>query len=146
MADLRKGADILRLTLSYEQLIRKGYSRTEAVHTLSCQNRDSRRDVLEALVFLDPNAEEDEIRRCRIELLTPGMIIQQEVRTSDGGLVVSKGQAVTPPLVMKLKNLHARRAINGEVSGSLPVSALSFVKGAVQEVLQRCALRAHAID
>jgi hypothetical protein len=72
------------------------------------------------LVELDPNAEEGEIRKCRIELLSPGMIVQQEVRTNEEVLLISKGQEATPPLILKLKNLHARHVIAAEVTVSMP--------------------------
>ena len=128
--DMRRGAEILRLTLAYEKLIHKGMSRTEAVHTLSRQNKDFFPEFFQALVLLDPQAEECQIRKCRIQDLAPGMITQQEIRTNDGALVVSKGQEVTPPLLIKLKNFHARRVIGSEVAISMPPSTLTFVKGA----------------
>jgi ActR/RegA family two-component response regulator len=128
--EVRTGAEILRLILAYERLIHKGTSRTEAVHLLARQNPNFSPKFFEALVSLDPNADEGIIRRCSIEDLAPGMIIQDEVRTADGGLLVSKGQEVTPTVIFKLKNLQARRAIAGTVSVSLPTSTLAFVKGA----------------
>jgi len=128
--DMRLGAEILRLTLAYEKLIHKGASRTEAVHTLTHQNKNFSPEFFDALVALDPNAEEGEIRKCRIELLVPGMIIQEEVRTTEKVLLVSKGQEVTSPLLAKLRNFHARRVITGEVTVSMPASTLAFVKGA----------------
>jgi hypothetical protein len=130
MADMRLGAEILRLTLAFEKLIHKGASRTEAAHTLSRQNKNFSPEFFSALVTLDPNADGGEIRKCRIEELSPGMIIQQDVRTYEGTLLVSKGQAVTSPLLFKLKNFHARRAITGDVTASVPTTTLTFTKGA----------------
>jgi len=127
--DLRLGAAILRLTLAYEQLIHKGTSRTEAAHNLARQNKGFSPEFFTALVGLDPNAEEGEIRKCRVPELSTGMIFQEELRTFDGALLVSKGQEVTSALLSKLKNLHARRAITGEVTVSMPTSALAFAKG-----------------
>jgi len=129
-SDMRMGAEILRLTLAYEQLIHKGTSRTEAAHRLASQNKGFSPEFFEALVTLDPNAENGEIRKCRIDELSPGMIIQEEMRTGEGALVVSKGQEVTPPLTLKLKNFHARRMIAGDVTVSMPTTTLAFVKGA----------------
>jgi hypothetical protein len=57
------------------------------------------------------------------------MIIQEEIRGADNTLVVCKGQEVTPALVLKLKNLRARHVIAGEVTVSMPMSTLAFVKG-----------------
>ena len=58
------------------------------------------------------------------------MIIQEEMRTGEGALLVSKGQEVTAPLLIKLKNFHARRMIAGDVTVSMPTTTLAFVKGA----------------
>jgi len=91
---------------------------------------DIGKEFFEALITLDPNAEEGEIRQCRIEDLVPGMIIQQEVRTPFGSLLVSKGQEVTAPLVVKLKNSCAQRAIGEDVSISMPTTTLALAKGA----------------
>lgn len=129
-ADMRRGAGILRLVLAYEKLIHKGVSRIEAAHSLSLQNKNFSPEFFRALVALDPNAEEGEIRKCRVELLTPGMIVQQEVRTKEGVLLISKGQEVTPPLILKLKNFHARHMITEDVTVSMPATALAFVQGA----------------
>jgi response regulator RpfG family c-di-GMP phosphodiesterase len=128
--DIRQGAEILRLILAYEKHIHKGTSRTEAAHILSRQNKGFNPDFFSALVTLDPNAEEGEIRRCRIKDLAPGMIIQQEVRTTDGTLLVSKGQEATPPMLIKLRNFHEKGAISADITISLPATALAFVKGA----------------
>jgi len=130
LTDIRLGAEILRLILAYEEAIHKGSSRTEAAHTLARQNTKFSPSFFQALVTLDPNAEEGETRKCRIEELSPGMIIQQEVRTLEGSLLVSKGQEVTSAVIFKLKNLHARRAIAGDVTVSMPKTTLAFVKGA----------------
>jgi len=128
--DIRLGAKILRLTLAYEKLIHTGVPRSEAAHSLARQNRDFSSEFFEALVTLDPNAEEAGIRRCRIEELAPGMIIQQEVRTYAGTLLVSKGQEVTSPLLAKLRNYHSKSTIPADVTTSMPGTTLAFVKGA----------------
>lgn len=130
LADMRLGAEILRLVLAYEQAIHKGSSRTEAAHLLARQNTNFSPQFFQALVTLDPNAEEGETRKCRIEELAAGMIIQEEVRTLEGALLVSKGQEVTSAVIFKLKNFHARRTIASEVMISTPKTTLTFVKGA----------------
>ena len=131
--DMRTGAEILRLILEYERLIHRGVSRTESAHQLSMRNRNFSQKFFEALVTLDPNAEDSEIRKCRIEELTPGMILQEEVRSTTGGLLVSRGQEITPTVIFKLKNFYSRRAIAGEVCVSMPKTTLSFVKSASGE-------------
>jgi hypothetical protein len=130
--EMKTGAEILRLILEYEQLIRKGMSRTESAHHLAMRNRNFSPKFFEALVTLDPNAEDSEIRKCRIEELIPGMILQEEVRSTTGGLLVSRGQEITPTVIFKLRNFHSTRTMAGEVTVAMPKTWLSFVKGASQ--------------
>jgi hypothetical protein len=129
-SEMRTGAEVLRLILEYEQLTHRGVSRTESAHLLAMKNRQFSPKFFETLVMLDPNAEDSEIRKHRIEDLTPGMILQQEVRTRSGLLLVSRGQEVSPMLIFKLKNSYSRGDIPGEVMVSMPKSSLSFVKSA----------------
>ena len=123
--DIRRGAEILRLILAYEDFIHKGSSRNETVHRLARLNPKFSPEFFNALVALDPHAEEEETRTCRVEELTPGMIIQQEIQAVDGTLIISKGQEVTPTVIFKLKNLQARRGISGTITISIPTTKLS---------------------
>jgi response regulator RpfG family c-di-GMP phosphodiesterase len=129
-ADIRRGAEILRLILAYEDLIHKGYSRVETVHRLARLNPQFSPEFFNALVALDPHAEDEETRKCSIEELAPGMIIQQEIRAADGSLIISKGQEVTSAVIFKLKNLQARRAISGNIRISVPNMKLSSAAAA----------------
>lgn len=126
MTDVERGAEILRLVLAYEAAIHKGKSRTEAAHLLARQNPKTSQEFFNALVTLDPNAEDAEIKPCAIEDLAPGMTIQQEVHSVGGGLVISKGQEVTLTVIFKLKNLLSRRAIPGVVRVSVATPAHSM--------------------
>jgi hypothetical protein len=128
-ADMRTGAEILRLVLDFETLIRQGSSRTEAAHSLRRKYKGFSSLCFEALVELDPNGEESEVRRYWVNELAPGMIIQQDIRTFSGVLVVSKGQEVTMPLILKLKNFAEKKAITGYVTVSLPRPAAAAAAG-----------------
>jgi FixJ family two-component response regulator len=118
MADMRLGAEILRLTLAFDKLITQGLSRSEAAHSLARQHKNFSPQFFQALVELDPNAEEIGVRRISIEQLTPGMIVQAEVRTATGTLLVSRGQEVSFPLILKLENFRGKGAIEGMISVS----------------------------
>ena len=130
LPDIRKAAEVLRLVLEYEQATHEGASRTEAAHTLARQNTEMGAEFFAALVALDPNAEEGQVKRCSIDELYAGMIIQQDVQTNGGSLLVSTGQEVTPMVISKLKNFHSRGRIDGYVKVSSPKSTLSFVQAA----------------
>lgn len=130
--EMSTGAEILRIILEYEKMIHRGMSRTESAHQLAMKNKNFSPQFFQALVSLDPNAEEGEVRKCRIEDLSLGMIIQQEVRSSNGALLISRGQEVTQTVIFKLKNFYSRQTIGGEVMVSTPTTTLAFVKGAGQ--------------
>jgi len=129
-AQIRLGADILSVTLAFDELLRFGHSRTEAAHRLARQHRDLDRRIFEALVELEPEIQQKETRTCAIEELAAGMILEQEVRTDTGLLVVAKGQEVTLPLILKLKTFHGKQAIDGTVMVSLPISPAASRKAA----------------
>jgi response regulator RpfG family c-di-GMP phosphodiesterase len=117
-ADMRLSAQLLQITLAFDDLVRKGHSRAEAATRISRQRRGLDARIFEALVELDPEDADKNLRRAPIEELVPGMIIEQEIRTGAGFLVVAKGQEVTPPLALKLKNLLAIKAIESAVEVS----------------------------
>jgi response regulator RpfG family c-di-GMP phosphodiesterase len=130
LPDMRRGAEILRLVLAYEQATHRGASRTEAARTLAGQSTEIGPEFVAALAALDPNAEEEQVKSCTIEELYPGMIIQEDVHSHSGTLLVSNGQEVTAALISKMKNFYARGSIDAHVQVSDARSTLSFAKGA----------------
>jgi hypothetical protein len=56
-----------------------------------------------------------ELKAVRIADLATGMILQEEIRTNVGMLLVGRGQEVSYPLIVRLNNFHQRRAIPDKV-------------------------------
>jgi response regulator RpfG family c-di-GMP phosphodiesterase len=119
MAEMRVGAQILRVALVFDELIRKGASKTEAAHQLARRFQGIDGRIFEALVELEPETAEMERRTCSLEDLSVGMILNEDVRTAAGSLIVAKGQEITLPLILKLKNFHEKGAFTGTVTVSL---------------------------
>ena len=90
-------------------------------HTLwPARTRTSVAEFFHALVDLDPNAEEGEIRKCRIERAYARhdrSTRSSHPRWSVARLQRSRGHS---PAHLKLKNFHARRAIAGDVTSLCP--------------------------
>jgi len=128
-ADIRKGAELLRLILTYEDAVHKGSSRNEAAHLLVRPNPKLSPEFFAALVSLEPSAEEDAVRYRRIEELSPGMIIQQELRPH-GTLIISKGKEVTTTAIFRLENLLSRCAIPASIKVSTPRAPAASAQGA----------------
>jgi hypothetical protein len=120
LAEMRLGAQLLQATLTFDGLVRKGSSRTEAASRIGRQFKDLDSRIPMALVEVEPEDCEKGIRTCRIEDISPGMILDKEIRTDAGLLITAKNQEVTPSIILKLKNYYAKNAIIGEVVVSMP--------------------------
>jgi response regulator RpfG family c-di-GMP phosphodiesterase len=117
--EMRLGAELLRITLAFDSLVRQGSSRTEAAHSLSRRHKGLDSRILVALVEVEPEADEKIVRTCRIEEIVSGMIIDQDLRTDKGLLIVARNQEVTPSLIPKLKNYYEKGVISGDIVISL---------------------------
>ena len=117
-ADMQLGAALLQVVLAFDSLLHQGLSRSEAASRLFKQGRDLDPRVFEALVELEPELVNKQIRSLPIAELTPGMIVEQEIRNRSGSLLIARGQEVTPPLLLKLKSLHESKAIDAGVQVS----------------------------
>jgi hypothetical protein len=51
-----------------------------------------------------------------------GMILQQEIRTRAGTLMVPKGQEITPALLIKLVNFSQAGSIDSEIVVLVPAN------------------------
>ncbi len=115
VADMQLGADLLRIALAFDELLLDGTSRSEAAHHLSRQFKDVDQRIFEALVESEPETHEKKVQTCAIRELTPGMVLDAEIRTTSGQLVAARRQEVTAPLILKLKSFRDRGAIEGQV-------------------------------
>jgi response regulator RpfG family c-di-GMP phosphodiesterase len=116
------GAMMLRMAITFDNLKMKGASEQEI---LSYFRHDPGRfdpRLVDALADLEPVGATMEIRAVPIGKLTSGMVLQQEVRTHSGLLVVAKGQEVTYPLLIKLANFAQRHAIDERLMVLVPVA------------------------
>jgi len=128
-ADMRLGAEILAVTVAFDDFLRQGLSRTEAAHRLVRRHKHLDKRIFEALVELEPEVDQKQTRPCSIADLAIGMILEQEVRTETGLLIVAKGQEVTPALILKLRNFYEKNVMDGVLTVSVP-EGLSLAKGA----------------
>jgi CheY-like chemotaxis protein len=125
MADLRLGANLLQAVLAFDESVSKGLSQSEAANRLSREHADFDPRIFAALADLDGEKNRAEVRSCDIDELVPfDMVLEEELRTKGGLLLVSKGQEVTSTLILKLKNFLEKGAVGRKVS----ISAVSRAK------------------
>ena len=114
------GAKMLKLAVAFDSCKLSGLSDEDAIARLE-KRGEFARDLLDALKHLAPEDARMELRKVSTTKLTLGMILQHEIRTRTGMLMVSKGQEVTHALLIKLANFSRAGAIDGEIMALVPV-------------------------
>src|SRR5580698_6133496 len=116
MADLRLGATLLRATLAFDELVSRGLTQSDAASRLAREHADFDPRIFAALVELDGEKNLVEVRPCDVDDLAPfDMVLEEELRTKTGILLVSKGQEITSTLILKLKNFVDKGTIGRKV-------------------------------
>ncbi len=106
-ADMRLGANLLRATLAFDELVGKGLSKKESAAQLSRELKGFDPRIFLALreLELDSQQHQPVIQTCAVRDLIPfAMVLEQELRTKVGLLLVAKGQEVTPALILRLNS------------------------------------------
>ena len=102
-----KGAEMLRLAIELDELESRGRSTTEAVATI--QGRGNRYDQSILNAFLSLNGLRERQRRLRsvpLNALAIGMVLLEDVRLTNGSLLVARGYEVTGGFLERAKNFR----------------------------------------
>ncbi len=121
--DLMFGARMLKLAVAFDNLKLAGLADEQALARLHDRKTEFGQDLAGALDDMPCSGERMELRKVAITRLAPGMILQHEIRTKTGMLVVVKGQEVTPALLAKLENFAHSGKIEKEIMALVPVLA-----------------------
>jgi YesN/AraC family two-component response regulator len=109
------GAQILKVALAFDQHLTRGLSMSAAMSALRTRPDEFNVRVVNALASLTLDVMSYQPVILPIARLEPGMIIDQEVKTRAGLLLVTKGQETSFPMVVRLKNFHHNGAIEGAI-------------------------------
>lgn len=119
--DIVLGARILRLAVAFDNLRMKGLSNEAAIGKLRERRTEFIPELIDALAEIEPETSRMELRKVSALKLTTGMILQQEIRTRTGMLVVPEGHEITQALLIKLENFARAGTIEKEVMALVPV-------------------------
>ena len=119
--DVVLGARILKLAVTLDNLRMRGLSEKDAVERLWDRRNEFGPELIEALKEIEPETAKMELRKVSASKLTTGMILQQEIRTHSGMLVVPEGYAITLALLIKLDNYSSAGTIGKDVMALVPV-------------------------
>jgi len=102
------GAQILKVTLDFDQLINKGFSRKVALSKLHKKPEIYNSQVVKALENFRVDRTEEVVKMVKVKELNTLMTINEDVWSRNGLLLISKGQEVTYPVLERLRN-YAKR-------------------------------------
>jgi len=114
-SDLLLGARMLKVAVAFDSFKLQGLSDEEALARLHDRRTEYGQEFVSALESMASTGPRMELRKVATGKLTPGMILQQEIRTNTGLLVVVKGQEVTQALLTKLDNFAHSGKIEREI-------------------------------
>jgi FixJ family two-component response regulator len=120
-ADVCFGAKMLKIAIAFDNLKMKRFGTKAAIDALRVRSAEFGPELVEALEGVQLEIANTELRKVLTVKLAPGMILQQEVRTKKGMLMVTKGQEITQALQIKLGNFSKAGAIAEEIEVLVPV-------------------------
>lgn len=115
------GAKLLKLAVAFDALRMQAFSNEEAIAQLRTRSAEFDPDSLNAMTSLKSEGSKLVSRKISVMKLVPGMILEQEIKTANGLLIVTKGQEVTRPLVARLTNFSEAGMIEDQILALVPV-------------------------
>lgn len=113
------GSQLLRVGLAWDGLLSKGSSADQARRQIRTAFPELSSSIIDVLDELEPVVATC-IRECRIADLSIGMILEQDLYTSSGLLIVAKGQELSTAWIERLKGYWRRNAIGNRVLVQVP--------------------------
>lgn len=129
--EVMRGASMLRIGVALDNALMRGLTLHDALRevTLTCQEWE--RPALIALESLALQDKGMEVRCLYISELRPGMILDQDVHTPNGMLLLARGQEVSISALQRLRNLGHEHALAAEaIRVQIPVEMPSSWRGA----------------
>lgn len=109
------GAKMLKLAVAFDDLRLKGRTEQNAIAELRGRSGEFGSKLVDALADIKPESAKMELRKVPVSSFTTGMIVQQEIRTREGVLMVAKGQEITHALMIKLDSLSRAGTIDKKI-------------------------------
>lgn len=100
---LRRPARILQVAMEFDLLTARGMSATDAVSTLRGRGKQLSQKLVEALALHRGGEEVREVLELPIASVREGMVFAEDVRTTNGVLLVARGFEITPAFVAKAR-------------------------------------------
>jgi hypothetical protein len=116
------GAQILKVCIEFERLVRSGESQVAAIAWLRSRPHEYAPDMVLALSTLPVGKLSWEAHVVSVKMLTCRMVLDEDLRTKQGILLVAKGIAVTETLLTRIENFCHRGSVPDSIRVLTPGS------------------------
>ncbi|GAB6143561.1 HD domain-containing phosphohydrolase [Desulfocicer niacini] len=129
--DLPLGARILKVILDFDMLESKGFRQDKALAQLKKQWKWYDPSILKALeIFLGGKRRYIE-KKIPLTSLKAGMLLSEDITTSKGQLLISRGEEVSPILIKRLTNFASKTKIKEPICVSVSLNQPKVMKGGI---------------
>ncbi len=101
------GGHILKTALDFDQLLVRGLPTNVLTRRLGIMAGDETPEILAALADYESRMERKVTKKLRVDDLDRRMVLDEDVFATDGLLLASKGQAISFPMLARLRNFAA---------------------------------------
>jgi hypothetical protein len=116
---LEFGAKLLKTCTQFDTFVRKGMTAQAAIAKLKeLAYQDDR--IIDSLARLPSALLPFDSTYVPIDRLHLRMILDQDVHSTTGVLLIASGAEVTEPLLMRLQGYHARGTVKGDIRVCIP--------------------------
>ena len=127
------GAHLLKIAVNFDQLMLQGTSAKEALVKLKSQPEEYYSAGVAALDTLPAETVAFAIQEISIREMSIGMILDDDLRSSNGMLMVARNQEISYPLLVRIRNLHQKSPITATIRVKVPQRANLPTSGMKEE-------------
>ena len=119
---IQRGARLLRLAIRVESRVSRGVRLEEVLEAMSAVADAEDGAFLDALRADHADAERMERRALRVRELQPRMILDEDVKTADGTLVLQAGHELSAVLIERLRQFASSRELAEPIQVRVPTA------------------------
>jgi len=121
---VRCGVRVLRLAIRLEERVSRGVSLNAAIEAIEVHAGEGDQPYLAALRGLCLSSAQMQSKELRVRELGPGMVLEGDVKTCDGTLVLPKGRELSVILIERLLQFSASRGLAEPICVRIPAATV----------------------
>jgi hypothetical protein len=114
------GAHLLKIAVDFDQFLLQGIPAKGAIEKLKSKPKEYYLSALIALETLSADTTPFIIQEVSIREMTTGMILDEDLRSHNGSLMVARNQEINYALLVRIRNLHEKSPFPDKIKVKVP--------------------------